>query len=256
MKKLISIILAISMCISVGVMITSCDNNDDTSPKETSAQTEAHVHTWGDGVVTVEPTVEKSGEMTFTCNSCGGTKTETIEFDGVGEENWNTMIAPPSFENYTFRQFGNIRQGDSIEMYQDALIKITKDEMTVHMTSPTDVLLSFVDEEYEMQKGSYEHIFMALLAEYDNYEYDAEAGVYKNPAPVTVNIDMELYGITLTVVMQNGEVTLAEDGKLAKFMCDYTQTTAMDNGDAVVSSARLTWEFYDYGSTVIDAEAE
>ena len=35
-------------------------------------------HSWNDGVVTVEPTVETEGLMTFTCTACGAEKTEVI----------------------------------------------------------------------------------------------------------------------------------------------------------------------------------
>lgn len=36
-------------------------------------------HTWDSGVVTVEPTAEKEGLITYTCTFCGVTKTEPIE---------------------------------------------------------------------------------------------------------------------------------------------------------------------------------
>ena len=36
-------------------------------------------HTWNDGVVTTEPTHKAAGEKTFTCSTCGTTRTETIE---------------------------------------------------------------------------------------------------------------------------------------------------------------------------------
>ena len=37
-----------------------------------------HVHTWGDGVVTKEPTQTTTGEKTYTCTGCGATRVETI----------------------------------------------------------------------------------------------------------------------------------------------------------------------------------
>ena len=35
-------------------------------------------HTWDEGVITLQPTTSKDGEKTFTCLSCGETKTETV----------------------------------------------------------------------------------------------------------------------------------------------------------------------------------
>ena len=36
-------------------------------------------HSWNDGIITLEPTYETEGEKTYTCESCGSKKTETIE---------------------------------------------------------------------------------------------------------------------------------------------------------------------------------
>ena len=35
-------------------------------------------HTWNNGAVTKQPTCKEAGETTYTCTSCGGTKTESI----------------------------------------------------------------------------------------------------------------------------------------------------------------------------------
>ena len=39
---------------------------------------QGHTHSWDDGTVTKAPTATESGVKTFTCKSCGKTKTETI----------------------------------------------------------------------------------------------------------------------------------------------------------------------------------
>ena len=41
--------------------------------------TEAAGHNWGEGVVTKEPTADEKGIMTYTCQTCGETKTEEID---------------------------------------------------------------------------------------------------------------------------------------------------------------------------------
>lgn len=35
-------------------------------------------HTWNKGVVTITPTIDDDGEITYTCSDCGGTKKETV----------------------------------------------------------------------------------------------------------------------------------------------------------------------------------
>lgn len=42
-----------------------------------------HTHTWNAGVVTKEPTCTEAGVKTYTCTTCGATKTEAIAATGV-----------------------------------------------------------------------------------------------------------------------------------------------------------------------------
>ena len=44
----------------------------------TSDETEATGHNWDDGVITKEPTEDADGVKTYTCSSCGETRTESI----------------------------------------------------------------------------------------------------------------------------------------------------------------------------------
>lgn len=44
---------------------------------------EATGHNWGEGVVTKEPTATEKGVMTYTCQTCGETKTEEIDNAGI-----------------------------------------------------------------------------------------------------------------------------------------------------------------------------
>ncbi len=46
-------------------------------------------HTWGDGVVTKEPTEKEQGERTYTCNVCDATRVEPM--DPTGEHEWETV---------------------------------------------------------------------------------------------------------------------------------------------------------------------
>ena len=45
-------------------------------------KTETEAHDWDDGVVTIQPTAEAAGEMTYTCEVCGAEKTEPIPAKG------------------------------------------------------------------------------------------------------------------------------------------------------------------------------
>ncbi len=217
---------------------------------------EKAAHTWDEGEVKTEATADKNGEMTFTCTVCNYKKGEPITFTGISEEKWDSMLATPNFENYTLRQYGKINYGGAQTIEEDATIKFVKDKVSINLKSGgyTDTLL-FTGEEAIMQKASYEQVFLALLENYDEYVYDATKNVYKNPSPVSVTIDFPLYDSSASIEMENGEISLSDDGKLVKFQCDFTQTTSTPHGISSVYTY-MTWELSDYGNTVIEDTAQ
>ena len=82
----------------------TCDNNGLTHSK-VCANNPEHVITencqWNDGVVTEEPTTEKTGVKTYTCGVCNGTKTEELPKVNVTEVS-RTVVEPTcEEEGYT-----------------------------------------------------------------------------------------------------------------------------------------------------------
>lgn len=69
-------------CTSQGQEQRAC-RNKGCSARETRAVA-ANGHTWDSGTVTLSPTCQRTGTMTYECTSCGGTKTETIEGSSLG----------------------------------------------------------------------------------------------------------------------------------------------------------------------------
>ena len=98
MKKLVLLLLAVCMCLSVGVMLTSCGYEEHTHTYKTewSKDTTHHwhacegedctdiadkaEHTWNDGEITTEASAEADGVKTFTCTICSQTKEEKVEY--------------------------------------------------------------------------------------------------------------------------------------------------------------------------------
>ena len=71
-------ILALSLVGVVGCTKTTTENPTTTQKDTPTTTVEEHVHSWGEGVVTKEPTCTEAGARTYTC-SCGETKVEDIE---------------------------------------------------------------------------------------------------------------------------------------------------------------------------------
>ena len=51
-------------------------------------------HTWNSGVVTQSATCTKTGIRTYTCSTCGGTKTETISTNNT--HSYSSVVTPPT----------------------------------------------------------------------------------------------------------------------------------------------------------------
>ena len=162
---------------------------------------------------------------------------------------WEDMLSAPNFENYTLHSVATITGVD-----EDTTVKFTKDKVYISGTigeHPYEV--TYTGQEAIGQKKSHEDVFLAVLADFDNFTYDEAAKVYKNPSPVTVStgLTIEDETITMDITMTNGVVSLTEDGKLLKFECDYAQITHTHQGD-VPMTTHMYMEFSDYGTTVIE----
>lgn len=178
--------------------------------------------------------------------ACGGGEGEGGEMNA---EKWEEMLSAPSFENYT--------------LYSKATIMGTEQENTVKFANGK-VAMDFVldgelipliydgDEAAEI-KDDYEEIFLALLADFDNFVYDETDKVYKNDGSVSVTITstVEDQTITADITMTDGIVTIDGNGNLVQFDCDYTQTTTTPEGPITITTD-MHMEFSNYGTTVIE----
>ena len=79
-------------CTSQGQEQRAC-RNKGCSARETRAVA-ANGHTWDSGTVTLSPTCQRTGTMTYECTSCGGTKTETISKTSHDYSIYRSRIEP------------------------------------------------------------------------------------------------------------------------------------------------------------------
>lgn len=260
MKKSISLLLATLFCFSFGGGLTACggetDNSSSTSENsvpENSSPTESIPDVSEPEVSIPNISVPDDGET-----------------PAITEEEWNAAIAPISFENYTMITSGFFIQNDGTEMQQDQVIKVTADRMTVSLVAVISKMLGeslseprtetvFWDyheapAEVAAQKGAQEQLFLALLSDYNNFVWNEEKQAFVNTNPVSIEIPMEYYAVSVSVVMENGVVSITEDGKIKTFTCDYTQTTVLPESTIVSMAKNFSWTFSDYGTTVIELD--
>ena len=190
-----------------------------------------------------------------SCNDSNNSSSSTNSIDeSITKEEWDNMLSENNFENYTLVTHATMQQSSSIPvtMHQKATLKFCDGKLHLVVNVDGEETLNVVmeGEEAKEQKISYETIFLALLADFENFEYDADKNIYKNPNAVTTTIHVSY--ASAIVVMENGRVTLSEDGKLVKFECKYTQTTTSleYTGTLVVEDA--IFELFNYGTTVIE----
>ncbi|MBO5077043.1 MAG: hypothetical protein J5584_05560 [Clostridia bacterium] len=77
-------------CTEEGFTTNACSRCGDSY---VDRRTDAKGHSWNGGVVTKEATAESVGEKTFTCTTCGATKTESIPAVG---HNYNAVVTAPT----------------------------------------------------------------------------------------------------------------------------------------------------------------
>ena len=281
MKKIISALLAVCTCLSVGAMLASCGDESHTHTYKTEwtydtthhwhdCEGEACIevsdkaeHVWDEGRITTEATASVSGEKTYTCTVCQATKGESFAFAGISEEKWKAMISPATLTNYTVKYGGRVTQTDSdtdtvTVSDQSFTVKFNADKCYAYGTVKPEGAEEFVivngiftGEDFPPVKKIYESIFLAILSEYKNYQYNSADNVYEIPKPIDVTIE---YADTSGFIsVSNSRVSISDDGKLLKLVCNYSQR---EEGLDFLVTSEMTYTFSDYNTTVISESAE
>ena len=271
MKKIISLFLALCMCLSVSVILTAC-GHEHKYQTEWSKDATNHwhacegescfevsdkgEHVWDNGTVTTEATAGNDGEKTYTCTVCHAVKGESFAFSGIDEEKWNAMIAPVALTNYTVKYGGRLTQtnsdGTATVSDQSFTVKFNENKCQAYGTVKPEGGKEFVivdavfdDEGYLSVKATYESLFLAILADYKNYKYNSTENIYEIPNPIEVTVN---YGGAFAIIsVSNSRVSISADGKLLTLVCEYSQS---EEG-AYVATSEMTYTFMDYGTTVI-----
>jgi len=251
MKKFISIVLAFCMLLSLGTLLSSCGHDcvfsedwtkDATSHwhacthegcTETADKAE---HIWDEGQITTKATQEAEGVKTFTCTTCGQTKTEAVAFTGLSEEDWNIALSEYTFENVTYEESATSSLGIDSGTIK---YKLNKDLVWIKnraVGAPTTQRYTEPAQIEAIRRALVDSI--RDIAPYEHYQYDAETKTYK--------ATKKLYIAALKT--STDDITLKfENGKLAEIK--YSLKLYAEGGDYTVTSTSKLW---DYGTTVVD----
>lgn len=187
---------------------------------------EASGHNWGEGVVTKEPTVEEKGIMTYTCQTCGETKTEEIDNAGIEKRitrvvlNNKNLIYNAHYRKYT---------------KEDAKVTGSKGKVTFKYFSDVDCknrisVLSIVDV------GTY---YAKAYVEEDNYFSAAESTVAKliiTKRPQVISVAGKIFPASYEKLKNSDQTFAASMGttvRLNKGKLSYSK----QSGDAKIKIA-------------------
>lgn len=169
MKKFLSTLMAICLCLSLCACLIACDETGD--PEESQSQptpdeptshehsfgsdwqkdgsvhwractgggckeiADRAEHVWTDMGVIVEPTQDSNGTLRQKCSVCEAVKDSTVAFEGINENKWNTMLSDANFENFTLLTEGNMtttQGGQTFGPYKTkSACKMTADKMAL-----------------------------------------------------------------------------------------------------------------------------
>ncbi len=200
--------------------------------------------------------------LALTISVCVGVMFGACGSKDPEQQKWEAMMDDANFENYTFTLSVDLVSEDLPESsgHNYVLVKIADGMVYFREVWNRDESNAmsgvYTGEHAQIMINSYEQVFRTLLNDYENFVYDEEGGFYINNGTVTVSVPG--IGAEASLSMDNGKVYLTEDGKLLKFVCDYTQTTTVlgSNGNPEFQFTQQaqdsTWIFSDYGTTVID----
>ena len=258
MKKIFKLLFVLTLLFNV-FMLTACEEEHTHEFKEEWANDENYhwheckgelcfeisnkeEHSWDEGVIVTEPTKETEGEKKYTCTVCNAIKGEKIEFDGISEEKWNSIIQSSLFDNVTFNLDATFISGYEYEpgpYYSEVKLageKCLLDGEPARDSEKQDIRELFINTS------------IAIVSNFDNFEYNEESDKYTSKEAIVYNLNMVTVSAKITA--ENIVVELDANMNIYKISCKMTQEFEMDGLQAYVLN--VTFTFTNYGTTVIE----
>lgn len=248
MKKVVSVLLLISTVLSL-VMLSACGHectlaegwrNDAAShwhactDPDCTKKTDLADHTWDKGEITKRATQEAAGTKTFTCTECQYKKTQTVNFTGLTEEEWYEALARDLFVNFTFTEKTSVKISGAEAITTTVYEFENGGKARVTQTKPGQKEASgMIPAESVVEYRDTVWAYCVLMADYEDYYYDARTKSYKLKGVFTLP-SYEVPADTATIKFKNGKLSEIT------FTCKFSE-----EGQTYYVSSTITVSDYD-----------
>ena len=236
MKRFLTLAIALLLCFSTSAFLLACD---DEPPVETDAPNTEGSDTGETEQQTLSADIGLSKTENYTLTLEG---LMSVTKNGVdeGKSNMKQVLKIANGKSELI-MYGENENGE-MEPTEGSIVlegEMAKQQIEQSNKLLETILSKYGEFVYDTETKSYAITETIIIEELmDGFEYDHESG---NPIPIK---------IPTKITIADATVTLTEDGKLLKIVCDYTQEMTM-NGEVIITSGINTWTVTDYGTTVI-----
>lgn len=251
-KRVLTLILAVILCVSTVLTLTSCGEHtfktdwskdathhwhacEDADCTEVSDKAE---HTWDNGKETTYATETEEGVMTYTCTVCKHTKTAPTTFDGVNISQYGEAVYETTLQNLTV----------DITLKSDnqtahSVLKLNADEYSHAGTGYDGAVNSSGENSDTAATLRNEYLFFKDVL-YKDITYDAANKIYTTSADYTLTVTDDEEGTeivykSIKMTISGNRVTSVE----AEFELKQDGTT--------VATGTIELELTDYNTTEV-----
>lgn len=263
MKKILTLTLCLCLLLSTLAVLSACGHAHTYSEdyqadaihhwhtcteQDCLEKADVSAHTYDEGTVRVEPSLQAHGEIVYTCTVCGHEKSEIVISDTrVSAEEWNTILQFENTDNVRITATGSYTTADGGPIPSTVTYEKDGDTLYVKMTSADVVAKEFYvtyeDAQYRLYaydklqeqwtrktitREEYDDCFpdLSRMFSYKRFEYDAVGKTFYNASDISYN------GTTLSEVelgTVNGRLVLLTYKQVAsELTSEYEYTFAYD----------------------------
>ena len=203
--------------------------------------TEKSEHAWNEGE-SVEDTV------VYTCTLCGATKNERCE-TSTNDGKWEQMQDYFIGDNVTMHLTGAFKEDSADGESFDTTVKLNENICSIEEDGYKDI--EDDPETIQFVKDIYFNTVKSIVSDYANFEYNSKENLFYGKGEIVYFVSY--MGKEIKITSTNVVVEMDSSSQLIKLTCDMRQESEAMN---LLLILNVTFEFSDYGTTVIEIPTE